>query len=281
MKKFGLIGFPLGHSFSPRIHNKIYEMNNIEASYSMLEIDPARMQRNTFEELTKDFDGLNITIPFKSEILQYLNVINDEVQQIGAANCIKKVQNKWSGFNTDIYGFLYPLSRYIGNIKSCLVVGTGGAAKAVIYAILKHVKPKQLIIAGRMQEKADIIKNTSKKINESIEIITDNINAVNNNLLSMDMVVNATSIGMYPNINESILHERFKLKEGAIVYDLIYNPMETRLLQQAKLNNPGCVAINGLEMLIAQAVKAVELWTEKTISVKTTIEALDISVLKV
>ncbi len=277
MKKFGLIGYPLGHSFSSQIHNLIYEVNGIEASYTLQEISPANFNRNTFNSITKDFKGFNVTIPYKSEIIQYLDEVSEEAQQIGALNTLKKVDDKWIGYNTDVAGFLYPLKDYYQDIDICLVIGTGGAAKASLYAILKFVKPKQLIILGRASEKSDNLKKDSIEINNSIEIKSDSISNLNKYLNRVDLIVNATSVGMYPNINKTILPEKFVLKKNTIVYDLIYNPLETKLLKQAIEYYPDCIAINGLQMLIVQAVKAVEIWTDKTISIKSIIEALDIS----
>jgi len=277
MHKFGLIGYPLGHSFSPKIHNLIYELNGIDATYSLNEINPEELNKDTFENISQGFNGFNVTIPYKTEIMKYLDEVSEEAQQIGAVNTLKKVGNQWVGYNTDLNGFLYPLENYLNRIESCLVIGAGGAAKAVIYTILKKIKPKQLNLLARKKEKLESLKLLFGNINSSTIIGKDYITNIKEYLGRADLIVNATSVGMHPNINESVFSASFKLKKNTIVYDLIYNPLETKLLNNVKKTNPDCIIINGLPMLIAQAVKSVEIWTGKSISVENTINALDIS----
>jgi shikimate dehydrogenase len=277
MQKYGLIGYPLGHSFSPQIHKVIYELNGIDASYSLQEISPENFNESTFKSIAKNYNGFNVTIPYKSEVMQYLDEISEEAQQIGAVNTLKKLNDKWIGYNTDIDGFLYPLKNYYQKVETCLLIGTGGVAKAAIYALHKSVKPKQLILLGRANEKAELLKEAFTGINNSVELISNAISNINYYLNSVDLVVNATSVGMHPNVDDTILPKKIILRKKAIVYDLVYNPLETKLIKQAKDTCPDCIVINGLQMLIAQAVKAVEIWTGETISVKNTIDALDIS----
>jgi len=277
MYNFGLIGYPLGHSFSPKIHKIIYDLNGIDATYLLIEINPEELNGDTLENISKEFDGINVTIPHKTEIIKYLDELSDEAKRIGAVNTLKKINNKWIGYNTDVYGLLYPLEKYFQKINTCLVLGSGGAAKAAIFGILKRIKPKQLTLLSRSRKKSELLKQTYKEINSLSKIYTDDVTNINEYLNSMDLIVNATSVGMYPNINESIITKSFDLKKNAIVYDLIYNPLETKLLKQVKETSPDCITINGLPMLVAQAVKAVEIWTGKTISVENTINVLDIS----
>ena len=171
------------------------------------------------------------------------------------------------------------MEKHISRIKTCLVIGTGGAAKAAIYAILKKIIPDELYVLGRSFEKAEFLKLKYKDTNSKTKVYNENLNKINTYLGKVDLIVNATSLGMHPNINESIYPENIELKNNSIVYDLIYNPLETKLLKQVRANNTECIAINGLPMLVAQAVKSVEIWTGKSISIKNTINALDISIL--
>ena len=130
-------------------------------------------------------------------------------------------------------------------------------------------------LCGRTLEKAEQIKDAYKEFNKLVEIRLD-INAnINIYLKSADLIVNATSVGMLPKVKDSLLPNSFSLRKQAIVYDLVYNPLESTLLRHVKKNCPDCITINGLNMLIAQAVKAVEIWTGKTISIENIINALD------
>ena len=275
MQKFGLIGYPLVHSYSPQIHKLIYKLNNIEASYSLLELAPEKLNQNPLKNIDKDYCGINITIPYKTVIMQFLDEIDSQANQIGAVNTIKKVDNKWVGYNTDVDGFCYPIKDHYSKINRCLIIGTGGAAKAVVYAVLKYILPQNLVILGRNIDKTNELKNEYTATSESILIETNSISKIKNYLNGADLIVNTTSVGMHPKINNSILPESFSLKQKAIVYDIIYNPVETNFLKRAKEISPNCTTINGIQMLIAQAVKAVEIWTGKTISVENTIKALD------
>lgn len=277
MQKFGLIGYPLSHSFSPGIHKLIYEINTINASYSLLEISQDKFNKNALKDISGDYCGYNVTIPYKTKIIEYIDEMSEEAEQIGAVNTIKKVDNKLIGYNTDVKGFCYPITNIYQNIDTCLLIGTGGAARAVIYAILTYVKPKKLIILGRDNYKTDELKNKYKIISKDILVESDNISNIVNYLNDGDLIINSTSVGMHPNTGDSILPESFSLKEQAFLYDLIYNPLETTFLKKAKELNPGCTTINGIQMLIAQAVKSIEIWTGKEISTENAINTLKIS----
>jgi len=277
MQKFGLIGCPLGHSFSPTIHKLIYKLNGIEAMYNLKEITWHDFNKNLLKNIYEEFTGFNVTIPYKSEIIKYLDRVDEEAKNIGAVNTIKKIENNWIGFNTDVEGFLYPLKDYLQNTDVCIVLGTGGGAKAVVYAVLKYIKPKQLIVCGRTLKKAEEFMHEYKAINKFVEIKYNIIERIKNDLINSDLIINATPVGMHPNFKDSLLPNSFSLKEDTIVYDLVYNPMETKLLKQAKENCPECITINGWQMLVVQAVRSIEIWTGKTISTENTINALDIS----
>jgi len=275
MHKFGLIGYPLSHSYSPKIHKLIYKLNDIDALYSLNEITSKSIKTNPLKNISKDHSGFNVTIPYKTEIIKYLDDISEEAKQIGAVNTLKKLNNKWFGFNTDIEGFLYPIQDSFHNVKTGLVIGTGGAAKAIVYAVLNYIQPHQLIILGRTKEKSEFIRDKFKIRFTSIEIVPDIISNIYKYLNRAELIVNATSIGMHPKVNDSVLPDSFVLKKKAIVYDLVYNPLETRFLKKAKEIYPTCTTINGIQMLIAQAVKSIEIWTGKKISIENTINALN------
>jgi shikimate dehydrogenase len=275
MKQFALIGFSLEHSYSPAIHSHIYKTNNLQANYTLKEIHKKTFQKDIKNLLLKEIHGFNITIPYKTQIIPYLNEITEEAKIIGAVNTVKKKKEKWIGYNTDVFGFLYPLQKFKNKINNCLVLGTGGASRAVIYAVLKFMKPARLTILGRNLINANQLKADFYEIYEGAEINTNKINQFTELSSAADLIVNATSVGMHPGIRDSIIPESFKAKNNVIFYDLIYNPTQTSFLRIAKDNIAGCHTINGIPMLIAQAVKAVEIWTGKKISVEKTIKSLN------
>ena len=270
MKKFGLIGYPLSHSFSPAIHKKIYELNKIDASYSLIEISSKNFS-NPLHTISEDFEGLNITIPYKTRIMDFLDNISEEAKKVGAVNTIKKIKGKWIGFNTDVEGFLFPISDLYSRINSSLVIGTGGAARAVVFALLEYVQPQQLILIGRSNEKLNQLKSSFNNKKYKTQITKDLSKNLEDYLNVSDLIVNASSVGMHPNVTDSVLPAEFNTIESVIAYDLVYNPQQTKFLEQIAKKSPDNILINGIEMLIAQAVKAVEIWTDTQIPFENTI----------
>ncbi len=257
LRKYGIIGFPLEHSFSPLIHNRAFAEYNIPGHYEKIEIPPEQFELKINALKKEDWAGFNVTIPFKTAILPYLDEIDQRALQIGAVNTIRVSDNgKWIGYNTDYKGFLKPLNEYKDSTKTCLVLGAGGAARAVCVALATEIKAQQLTIANRTEEKAQklaqqIAPFTSAKIHSC---------TLNNILVNrFDCIVNTTSVGMGAQVNQNILNVRAFAHSKTIVYDLIYNPAETLFLKIARLAN--LQTINGLPMLVYQAEEAFKIWT--------------------
>jgi shikimate dehydrogenase len=239
MKKFGLLGEKLIHSKSPQIHKEILKYINREGTYKLIETSKEKMS-----QYINKYDGLNVTIPYKIEVIKYLNDITDVAKNIGAVNTIYK----GVGYNTDYYGFKKMLN--IKNIdvenKMIYILGTGGASKAV-HQYLKDNNSKSVIFVSRSKQN----KNT---------ITYSELNDVNG-----DIIINTTPVGMYPNIEKSPVNNKI-LKNFNIAIDLIYNPLETKFLFHAK--ELGLYTVNGLYMLIGQAIKAEEIWQECDIEIE-------------
>lgn len=238
MKKYALLGEKLSHSYSPMIHKEIFKDMNIEATYELLEVSKEELP-NAIKKLRSDeFQGFNVTIPYKVEVMQYLDEISTEAKAIGSVNTIANIDGRIIGFNTDYYGFYNELVYYNVDVKDkdCYILGTGGASLAV-YKALVDLGGKVLYV--------------SRNPKNSNTITYDEL--ANRNI---DLIVNTTPVGMYPNIDASPLESSITEMAKNVV-DIIFNPKVTKLLADAKSN------MNGLFMLVGQAVKAEEIWQGK------------------
>lgn len=251
MKKYRLIGEKLGHSLSPQLHKEIFNSENIDGEYKLLEI-PKIYQDNLIERIKKEnIDGFNITIPYKEKIMNSLDKISDEAKKIGAVNVVKIENGSFLGYNTDYYGVIktFEILGITPKNKKCVILGSGGASKSVIIA-LEDLGAKKIIVVTRDISKRESILNQFT----NIEVVNYNDN------LEGDILINTTPIGMYPNIENSPVNEDV-VKRFLAVVDIIYNPRDTKLLQMAKNNN--IPAIDGLYMLIEQGIKAQEIWQNR------------------
>lgn len=224
--EYGLIGEKLGHSFSKEIHEKLTNYK-----YDLVELD--RKELDVFFK-EKKFKGINVTIPYKTTVIPYLDYMDESAKKIGAVNTIVNKSNMLKGYNTDYHGFLYTLEHHKVNVKGkkVIVLGNGGASRAVI-AVLKDLKAGEIITVGRT------LRDNSISFEECYENHTDG-----------EIIINTTPVGMYPKVDASPL-ELETFNSCTHVIDLIYNPSQTKLLREA--NKKDIYEINGLEMLIAQA----------------------------
>ena len=240
MRKFGLIGYPLGHSFSPKYFGEKFKKEGItDCEYKAYPLQHILEVQKLFDE---KLDGFNVTIPYKEDVLDLLSELNECAESIGAVNCVKYRNGVWRGYNTDQYGFQLSLLDLIGDHfdGKALVLGTGGAAKAVYYALDQLGIPFQII-----SRRSDYI---------TYENLTPSMMAEH------QLIINATPVGMYPNIKDcpNILYEC--LTNEHYVYDLIYNPVKTLFLKKAE--KMGSKIKNGQDMLILQAEKSWEIWNQ-------------------
>ena len=245
---YGLVGEKLSHSMSPQIHSIIFEKLQKSGCYHIFEV-----QRNDLKSAVKGLlalgaVGVNVTIPYKQDVMESLDYISEESEAIGAVNTIHFNQGAAMGYNTDYYGFKMMLDRFGVEIdgKSFAVLGSGGAAKSVVKC-LADFGAKKICMVSRDVESA-------KAEFENIDVIGYRDIAESKD---MDTVINCTPCGMYPNTESSPLDEKAVRKFSCVV-DLIYNPRTTMIMKQAEDN--GIKAINGLYMLVGQAVKAQEIW---------------------
>ncbi len=252
MKKFGLIGYPLGHSVSPFIHKELFKINNIDASYELKEIDPEDFQ-NVKNEM-KDFDGFNVTIPHKINIIPFLNGVSQRAELFGAVNTVKNENGVLTGHNTDCYGFLRALeSAGIDLDGRVLVCGSGGVSRMFAFeAVIAGASLTMAVRSSDIEAGKQIKSEIAEKLNKDIRLI--NLDDVDD---GFDLIVNGTPVGMFPNTDACVLPKEIIQKSKA-VFDAVYNPLKTRFTEYAE--QAGMKFSNGLPMLVWQAAVAQEIW---------------------
>ncbi len=251
---FGLIGERLEHSFSPIIHSIIFEEMNLEGYYHLFEVDRQDLKRAVLGLNALGARGVNVTIPYKVEIMKYVHDISHEAEKIGAINTLSFKENNILGYNTDYFGFGIMLDKFKVDVKNreAVILGTGGAAKSVLQYLLDN-NIRDVTIVSR-----DINAKREKFLDYRV-ISYDDIKRIG----QQDIIINITPCGMYPKTNNSPVN-REDISKFNTAIDLIYNPMETLFLKHAK--NYGLKALNGLYMLVGQAIKAQELWNDVEIN---------------
>lgn len=263
MIRLGLIGYPVSHSLSPKIQNAALKACGLEGEYSLFPIQPDDIQglKNLLTRVRSgEITGLNVTIPHKQNVIPLLDELTPTAKTIGAVNTIYMRENKLIGDNTDAPGFLFDLKRFLttetrrhGHL-SVLVLGAGGSARAVVYALLND--GWNVTIAARRSDQAQRLAQSFTNYQLPITTFTDL------QLATSHLIVNTTPIGMTPNIDQSPLPENTLLSKGTFIYDLVYNPRETKLVKDARAQ--GLNATTGIGMLIEQAALAFKLWTGLT-----------------
>lgn len=262
--QLGLIGFPLGHSLSPKIHAAALKACGLQGTYSLFPISPDDKQ-GLHSLLARvragEIHGLNVTIPHKQNVIPLLDELTPTAKAIGAVNTIYLRDDKLIGDNTDAAGFLADLKKFMGGWRleignSALVLGAGGAARAVVYALLND--GWKVTLAVRRIEQAEQLSQHFP----NHQLLITNYADLQLSREAFNLLVNTTPLGMSPNIETSPLPENTTLSKDTVVYDLVYNPRETRLVNDARAQ--GCSATTGLGMLIEQAALAFERWTGYT-----------------
>ncbi|MDR5588823.1 shikimate dehydrogenase [Clostridium aquiflavi] len=254
MNFYGLLGEKLSHSISPMIHNKIFSLLNINGAYKIFEVEKNNLSKFTESLKVLKIKGCNVTIPYKEDIMKYLDEISPEAKKIKAINTILLKDNKLYGFNSDYYGFNSILVR--NNIevngKIAIILGTGGASKAAVTLLLDR-GIKKIYLVSRSKK--------SIHLDEDIRIEYRTYEDIGN--VQGDILINATPVGMYPNVDNNPVDEKI-INNFDVLIDLIYNPRETKFLQCGKrLNKKVC---GGLEMLLGQAIKSSEIWHDISIN---------------
>lgn len=262
-KIIGLLGHPIKHTYSPFIHNIAIELKNLDYIYLPFDVPTANLKNALKGMLALGIKGFNVTIPHKENIIQYLADVSEEASIIGSVNTIVNDLGKIKGFNTDVNGVLETLLPYRDEINGndVSIVGAGGAARAVIYTLVRHFKPKNIFLINRTEQRAEALrKYFYEKMKfegfRAFELFPPDLVEI---FKDSKLIVNATSIGMFPDVDDSITSLEDSFYPGQIVFDLVYNPPQTKLLKLAA--SKGAVTLDGLKMLIYQGAKAFQLWT--------------------
>ncbi|GBE54109.1 MAG TPA: shikimate dehydrogenase [Euryarchaeota archaeon] len=254
---FAVIGSPIEHSISPEIHNSSFSELKLNYVYVAYRVERLYLREAVEGFKALGYSGVNVTIPHKIEIMSYLEEISPESKEIGAVNTIVFKNSRATGYNTDGTGALLALREAGVKVENSRVVilGYGGAARAIAITLAMRGNIESIAIAGRNVKKAGTLAEDIKKL--GIPAQSCSITGVENIIKDSNILINSTPVGMSPETEETLL-TREKLHSELAVMDIVYTPLETRLLKEAK--KAGCRTVDGLGMLIHQAAEAERLW---------------------
>ncbi len=252
MKKYSLIGHPLGHSMSPFIHNRLFEEAGREVSYSLEDIAPEDMQTK-LPLLINETEGLNVTIPHKVPVIPFLDKLDESAERYNSVNCICRKDGKLTGFNTDCDGFLRSVpEKYLSG--KVLLLGCGGVGRMMAIEAARHGAELTIAIIPDAMEMAETLVS---EVRENIDDVKVQIIMIDSIAGEFDLLINATPVGMYPKVDACHVTEEV-IGNCKAVFDAIYNPTKTKLIQIAEQKE--ILAAGGMSMLVLQAVTAHEIW---------------------
>ena len=256
-----VIGYPIEHSMSPIMHNAVIRELKLNYIYLAFKVSPNNLNLAVKGFRAFNIKGINVTLPFKQKIMNYLDDIDPIAQKIGAVNAIKNDNGNLSGRNTDAEAAKNALinAGYTTSGKNLLILGAGGAARALTYILAEDIN--KIIIANRTEKRAiKLAKELKKNFSIKVEGKRNTISVLKEESKKADILINTTPVGMYPSVEKSPIPAEF-LHKDLIVYDIVYNPLETKLMKDA--TKIGCNTIGGLDMLVNQGALAFEWWTNK------------------
>lgn len=261
----GLIGSPVSHSVSPPMHNAAFAELGIDWAYIPIPVSPepaSRIEEAVLGLRALGLRGSNVTVPHKQNVIPFMDRVSTAVEAIGAVNTIRVEEDgTFYGDNTDAPGFIRDLRDHQVDVvgKDALILGAGGSARAIVFG-LADAGCSSITILNRTRAKADELASTMQQFFPNCQITSgDAPNDIRQYAPRADCIINTTSLGMTPNIKTTPWDESISFRSGQVVYDLVYNPAQTRFLQKA--SNDGAQAINGLGMLVWQGAISLEIWT--------------------
>jgi len=253
---YAVIGDPIDHSLSPNIHNAAFRSLNLDSTYIAYRIPKGDLAAGIESLKAIKIAGFNVTIPHKIEMIKYLDVLDENCNLIGAVNTVSNDDGVLKGYNTDMIGFLDPIKKRNLTIKDTQVIllGAGGAARAIVAAMVKE-KAGKITIVNRTMENAIKLAEFAEKIGGNADIVS--VQKANELIADYKFIINSTSIGMK---NERWYHSisTENIGKDSIVYDIVYQPINTDLVKKSKEN--GATVIYGYEMLLSQAASAFKIW---------------------
>ncbi len=255
----GVIGDPIEHTLSPIMQNAAFEALELDYVFLAFNVQTAEVEKAISGVRALNIHGLNVTMPHKNAVIKYLDELDPTAKAIASANTILNKDGRLLGFNTDGVGALNALEQngVKPRGKKVLLLGAGGAAKAIAYTISQEAD--ELVILNRTSKQAEELASLlSQKFNKKINGGDLSQISLKNNLADADVLINATSIGMKPNADQTLVESEW-LKPDLAVMDIVYNPIETKLVKDAKV--VGARVVSGVEMLIYQGAASFEIWT--------------------
>lgn len=254
IKKFAVIGHPIGHTMSPFIHNRLFELSGIQAEYTKLDIAPENLA-DEYNKVLSKLDGYNITIPHKQNIIPLIDEIDEKAKMYGSVNTVANIDGVAKGYTTDPDGFLKALDAAGITLDGRVVIlGCGGVARTMAYEVV--LKGLPLLFAVR-KEDVEIAKSLCSEIENTVKGAKVSFCLIDELSGDIDVLVNATPLGMFPKIDVQPVSDSV-INRCASVFDAVYNPLETVLIKKALAN--GAKAVGGMSMLVWQAVVAHEKW---------------------
>lgn len=253
----GVIGDPIGHTSSPAMHNAAIAALGLDYAYVAFHVRPDELGQAIEGMRALQIAGLNVTVPHKQGVMAYLDEVSAEAVAIGAVNTVVNRQGRLVGYNTDAFGILESLKRDGGVERlpaQVALLGAGGAARAILYALLQCEEVERVLLLNRTCSKAESL---AEDLDRSGRVVVEGMNA--SSVAEVDLLINSTSVGMYPHAEVSPLADASVLHADMLVADIVYKPLKTRLMMQAEA--VGARAFNGLGMLAWQGARSFELWT--------------------
>ena len=263
IKNFGIIGWPVGHSLSPKMYQAAFKTSGFQNyNYIAIPIQRGRLMLAVDGLKGLDFRGINVTIPHKTNIIKYLDSLDTDARIIGAVNTVVNDGGMLTGYNTDVTGFLAALAEanFMPEDSHAVILGSGGAARAVLWGLCKR-KAGYVTIGARNVEKAKKLAEDFQNygVIDGYDWLSEEFHEI---LQTADILINTTPLGMYPNVDEMPPVDLKLLPEGALIYDIVYNPAKTKLLATAE--ELGFPTLSGLTMLLLQGKESYRLFTGET-----------------
>lgn len=261
----GLIGNPVGHTLSPVIHNMLAEKLSHNLVYVPFFVEQGGLSDAVKGAYELNVLGLNVTVPYKSDVISYLKEVDGLAEKIGAVNTLVRTEGGYKGYNTDISGLYRAMQEEEIELagKKVVLLGAGGAARAAAF-LCGEKKVRELYILNRSFEKARLLAGEVKEAFGDINSIPMAMQEYEKLPEEKMIVIQGTSVGLYPHTREAVLEDPVFYKRAEAAFDLIYKPAETRFMQLAR--EAGAEAFNGLKMLLYQGITAYELWNQVTVS---------------
>ena len=255
-KTYCIIGDPIHHSLSPAMHNAAFAAKGLNCTYIAFRV-PQNELKESIESLRSiNIAGFNVTTPHKTNVMRYLDELEPMAKKASAVNTVNNIEGIFRGYNTDVYGFIEPLHKRHVDFRGMhvLLIGSGGAARAVVVALAEENSIAKLVIANRDVQRAKELATLADRLGMKCEVVPfEKATAFSP---ACDLIINATKLGMN---NEPSVIDHLHIQKGSIVYDIVYRPMVTDLIENAKYAQASVVY--GYEMLIEQGAKAFEIWT--------------------